>query len=83
MGAKTLRPVGECFIQPQIWRRIFQDRVVVIDNLRHKYILGQVLHKLYQFGMSYLTTGKHYITTDGQVNNTVSLTSIGLPNNKN
>ena len=67
MGGKTLRPVGKCFFHLQIGRRVFQDRVVVINNLRHKYILGQVLHRLYWFGTGYLTTGKHYITINGQI----------------
>ena len=31
------------------------------------YILGQVLHRSYQFSTSYSTTGKHYITINGQV----------------
>ena len=47
-------------------KRVFRDWVVVIDNLRHKYILGQVLHRLYQFGTGYLTTGKHFMI-NGQV----------------
>ena len=51
---KTLRLVGECFIHLQIGKRVFRDWVVVIDTLRHKYILGQVLHRLYQFCTSYL-----------------------------
>ena len=66
-GGKTLRPIGECFVSLQIGRRAFQDRVLVIENLRHKYILGQVLHRSYQFGISYLTMGKHYITINGKV----------------
>ena len=41
--------------------------MVVIDNLRHKYILGQVLHRSYQFSTGYSTTGKHFITINGQV----------------
>ena len=41
--------------------------MVVIDNLRCKNILGQVLHRLYQFGTSYSTTGNHYITITGKV----------------
>ena len=41
--------------------------MVVIDNLRHKYIIGQVLHRSYQFGTGYSTTGKHYITINDQV----------------
>ena len=67
VGGKTLRSVSECFVSLQIGRRAFQDRVVVIENLRHKYILGQVLHWSYQFGTSYSTMGKHYITINGQV----------------
>ena len=38
MGRDTLGPVGECFIHLQIGGRVFQDRVVVRDNVR--YILG-------------------------------------------
>ena len=62
-----LRPVGECFVQLQIGKKVFRDRVVVIKNLRCKYILGQVLHQLYWFSTGYTTTGKHYITRNGQV----------------
>ena len=39
-GGKTLRPVGKCFVQLQIGRKVFRDRLVVNKNLRHKYILG-------------------------------------------
>ena len=66
-GGKTLRPVGKCFIQLQIRKRVFQDMVVVIKNLRHKYILGQVLHRSCHFSSGYTTTGKHFITINGQV----------------
>ena len=67
MGGRTLRPVGEHFIHLQIGRRVLWDRVVVIKNLRHTYILGQVLHRLNWFGTGYSTTGKHYIAINGQV----------------
>ena len=66
-GSKTPRLVGKCFICLPIGKRVFRDQVVVIDNLRCKYILGQVLHRSYQFGTSYSTTGKHYITINRQV----------------
>ena len=62
-----LRPVGKCFVQLQIGKKVFRDRVVVIENLCHKYILGHVLHRLYQFSTRYSTTGIHYITINGQV----------------
>ena len=39
---------------------------MVTENLRHKYILGPVLHRLYWFSIVYPTMGKHYITINGQ-----------------
>ena len=67
-GGEALRPVDKCFIPAANWkRRVFRDRVVVIENLRHKYILGQVLHRLNQFGTGYIAAGKHYITINWQV----------------
>ena len=67
VGGETLRPVGKCFIQLQIGKRVIRDSEVVIENLRHKYILGQVLHRLHHFGTAYSNTGRHYITINGQV----------------
>ena len=66
-GVKTLRLIGECFVHLQIVKRVFRDWVVAIDDLKNKYILGQVLHRLYQFNTGYSTTGKHYITNNGQI----------------
>ena len=66
-GGKVLRPVGECFIQLQIGKKVFRDRVAVIKNLWCKYISGQVLHRFYWFGTRYSTTGRHCITINGQV----------------
>ena len=48
-------------------KRVFRDWVVVIDNLRHKFILGQVLHRSYQFGTGYSTTSKYFIMINVQV----------------
>ena len=47
---EALVPVGECFIQLQIGKRTFQDKVIVIENLKCNYILGQVLHRNNRFG---------------------------------
>ena len=67
VGGKALGPVGKCFVQLQIGKMVFRDRVVGIKNLWHKYILGQVLHRSYWFGTGYSTTSRHYITINGQV----------------
>ena len=65
--SKALIPIGECFFQLQIGRKIFRDRVIVIQNLKYNYILGLVLHRTYRFGMGYSTAGKHYIMINGEM----------------
>ena len=32
-GGKVLVPLRECFMQLQIWKRTFHNRVIVIENL--------------------------------------------------
>ena len=39
----------------------------MIQSLKCKYILGQVLHRAYRFCTSYSTTGRHYITINGKM----------------
>ena len=60
-------PVGEWFIKLQVGKRTFQDRIIVIENLKCNYILGQVLHRNTRFGTGYSITGRHYITINGEM----------------
>ena len=46
----TLTTAGECFVQLQISNKICRDRVIIIENLKRSYILGQVLHRGNRFG---------------------------------
>ena len=66
-GREALIPVGECFIQLQIGKKTFKDRVIVIDSLKHNYILGQVLHRTNRFSTGYSTTWRHYITINSKI----------------
>ena len=66
-GGETLIPVGKCFIQLQIGKRTFQDRVIIIENLICNYILGQGLHRNHRLGTGYSITGRHYININGEM----------------
>ena len=46
---------------------MFRDGVIIIEILKHNYILGQVLHRTNMFGTSYSNTGRHYITINGKI----------------
>ena len=39
-GGEVLIPVGGCFIQLQMGKKMFRDQVIVIENLKCHYILG-------------------------------------------
>ena len=64
---EALVPAEECFIQLQIGKDTCRDRVIVIENLRCNYILGQVLHRSKRFGTSYSTSERHYITINSEM----------------
>ena len=66
-SGKALIPIRECFVQLQIGKMLFRDRVIVIQNLKYEHILGQVLHRAYRLDTSYSTTGRHYITVNGKM----------------
>ena len=66
-GGEAIIPVGECFIQLQISKRTFQDRTIIIENLKHNYILDQVLQRDNRFGTGHSITGRHYITINGEM----------------
>ena len=65
-------PTRECFVQLQIGKKMLEDRVIVIENVRCNYILGQVLHRSNRFGTGYLTSGRHYITINGEIAQAIS-----------
>ena len=77
-SGKVLIPIGECFVQLQIGKNIFRDRVIVIQSLKYKYILGQVLHRAYRFSTGYSTTGRHYITINSEM---ITQTILQVTNN--
>ena len=66
-GRGVLIPVGECFIKMQIGNKVSRDRVIVIENLKRDYILGQVLHWDNRFSMGYSTHGWQYIILNGEM----------------
>ena len=54
-GRGALIPAGECFSSVQTGSKVFRDKVIVIENLKRNYILGQVLHRHNRFGTGYST----------------------------
>ena len=64
-GRGMLIPVGECFSSVQIGNEMFNNRVIIIENLKRDYILVQVLLRENRFGIGYSKNGRHCITLNG------------------
>ena len=63
---------------------MFRNRVIVIENLKRDYILGQVLHRDNRFSMGYSTNGRQYITLNGKMlaQSCLQLPTIPISKNK-
>ena len=70
---------GKCFVQLQIGKKSFRDRVIVIENLKCYYILGQVLHSSNRFSTGYSITGRHYITINSEMTAQAILQTTNSP----
>ena len=41
--------------------------MIIIENVKRSYILGQVLHRENRFDTGYSTNGRYYITLNGEM----------------
>ena len=59
--------INKCFFSVKISSVVFRYRVIVIENLKRKNILGQVLHRDNRFSTGYSTNCRHYITENDEM----------------
>ncbi len=58
-GGDSLGPLGECYLQIQIGKKVFRDRVVILRNLTKSYILGLPWQRINKIGTGYNRRGQH------------------------
>ena len=66
-GGEALIPKGECSLQIKIGKQMFRDRVVVINNLNHDYIIGTVIQRSYHIATGFSITGRHFLSVNWQM----------------
>ena len=64
-GDEALFPKGECFLQIEIGKQIFRDRVIFVQN--HDYIIGVAMQRLYIIATGFSITGRHFLSVNGQM----------------
>ena len=58
---------GECFLQIKIGKQIFRDRVIIVENLSHNYIIGTAMIRSYHIATGFSITGRHFLSVNGQM----------------
>ena len=66
-GGDCLHPVGEYFIKTTMYKNIFRDRIIVVQNLSRPFILGVAMQRANRKGMGYSTDGRLFLTIKGEV----------------
>ena len=66
-GGDALIPQSECFLQIKIGKQMFRDRVVIINNLNHDYIIGAAMQRSYCVTTGFSITGRHFLSVNGQM----------------
>ena len=66
-GGEALFPKGECFLQTEIGKQIFRDRVVIVQNLSCNYIIGAAIQRSYHIATGLSITGRHFLSVNGQM----------------
>ena len=64
-GGKAPFPKGECFLQIKIGKQIFRDRVLIVQNLSHDYIIGAEMQRSYHIVKGFSITGRHLLSVNG------------------
>ena len=62
----SLGPVGEVHIKFQLGKVIFNDRFIILNNLKQDMILGLPWQSNYKIGCDWNREGKHFISIKGQ-----------------
>ena len=66
-GGKALIPKGECFLQVEIGKQTFSNRVIIVQNLSHNYIIGTAMQRSYHTATGFSITGRHFLPVNGQM----------------
>ena len=53
-------------LQIKIGKQTFRDRVVIVNNLNHNYIIGTVI-KDHHVATGFSITGRHFLSVNGQM----------------
>ena len=67
MGGDPLVPMGECFVDLKIGKRILRDRAIIIKNLSREYIIGVTIKHANKMLIGFSMSGRHFISLNGKM----------------
>ena len=66
VDGNSLGPVGEVHVKFQLGKLVFNDRFIILDNLKQDMILGLSWQSNYNIGCDWNREGKYFISITGQ-----------------
>ena len=66
-GGEALMPKSECSLQVKIGKQTLRDRVVIVHNLNHDYIIGAAIQRSYHVATDFSVIGRHFLSVNGQI----------------
>ena len=67
VGGDTLVPMGECYVELKIGKKVLKDRVIIIKNLNRDYIIGVAIQCANKMLTSLSMLGRHLISLNGEM----------------
>ena len=66
-GGDTLVPIGECYVELKIGKKVLKDRVIIIKNLNRDYIIGVAIQCANKMLTGFSMSGRHFISLYGEM----------------
>ena len=55
------------FLQIKIGKQTFRNRVVIVNNVNHDYIIGTSIQRSYHIATGFSVTDRHFLSENGQM----------------
>ena len=66
-GVDTLVPIGECYVELKIGKRVLKDRVIIIKYLNKDYIIVVAIQHANKMLTGFSMLGRHFISLNGEM----------------
>ena len=67
VGGDTLEPMGKCYVDLKIGKKVLKDIVMIIKNLNRDCIIGVAIQHANKMFNGFSMLGRHFISLNGEM----------------